>query len=136
MGVEHTMLARLACYQHALVKKIRPVDPELASRQKPGQLWYPKSPVAALRAKLILEEAHELAEALTNGASEAEVLKETADVLVVTLGTSAIYEHPIYEAFFKVMDDNFRRIEESTVREDGKLIKPINYPKLNLQGLL
>jgi NTP pyrophosphatase (non-canonical NTP hydrolase) len=89
---------------------------------------------AALRAKLIREEANELVDALFSGSRE-DVLKEICDLLVVTIGTAVIYDFPLGPAFNTTVQDNIARIQKATVNEHGKLVKDKKHPKLTLEHL-
>lgn len=104
----------------------------------PYQKFEPDDTVANLRANLIEEEAAELVDALKNG-SLGDVLKETSDLLVVTLGTMATYgidDKDLARAFELVNSNNMGKVEGGTLRDDGKLVKPPNYPKVDLRGLV
>lgn len=92
-----------------------------------------------LRATLIIEEAKEVAEALTEQELP-EIAKELADLYIVIQGT--ILELGMQD----VMDEAVKRVHESNMsklgtdgkpvhREDGKVIKGPNYQEADLTDL-
>lgn len=69
--------------------------------------------------------------------TRAELCKEWADVQV-TLSNMAWYLGiPAEEAFNRVVDNNNTKIVDSKVlfREDGKVLKPEGYTKVDMKGL-
>lgn len=90
-----------------------------------------------LRIKLIDEEFLELVESLEEGSTE-EVLKEMCDLLYVIFGTATAYglDKILPEAFDRVHHNNLLKLERGTVREDGKLVKALDHPKVFLGDLI
>jgi NTP pyrophosphatase (non-canonical NTP hydrolase) len=118
---------------------------------EPGMpMWALRS----LRAKLILEECAEAADAIMgrenwkgntlepppNGPTDrAHVLKELADILVVTYGAADVLGLPLDTAFMRVHISNMSKVElDGTVRrrEDGKILKGPRYLPPNLDDLV
>jgi len=133
--MKSSMEYTLAYYQGKVFDKLAGTD--AASLQALNQVFtnfVEGGDTAALRAKLIKEEAEELVHALLTGSRE-EVLKEICDLLVVTIGTSVIYDFPLGPAFNTVVQDNIARIRKATVSPSGKLVKDKHHPKLSLEGL-
>ena len=87
-----------------------------------------------LRRKLIREEVDELIEAMCFEDREA-VAKELADVLYVVLPVAFIFDIPIQEVFNRVHDNNMLKLNNATIREDGKILKDPNHPKVVLGDL-
>ena len=85
---------------------------------------------------LIEEEFNELFEAMWNGYSEEEKLKELADLVYVCYGYAIACGYDLDKALAKVHDNNMGRMfqEDGTIkrREDGKVIKNPTYPKVDL----
>lgn len=148
-------LLALTEFQNAAAQKLAEAGlPDAAGVQRTGQSFEPGSPTAVLRAKLIIEEAVELAAALLGDnperlcldacerlpehieATEEEALKEFCDYLVVGFGTAATYDWPTTTAFNRVDANNKLKLQNSTVRADGKILKPANHPKVVLKDLL
>jgi NTP pyrophosphatase (non-canonical NTP hydrolase) len=100
------------------------------------QPFEPDTALTSLRARLITEEANEVAEALEDG-TKAELAKELADLLFVTIGTFVAYDIPVLPAFLAVYEDNLKRITTGTINpETGKMMKAMGYPKLDLTSLV
>jgi predicted HAD superfamily Cof-like phosphohydrolase len=128
------------------------------NQEVPGEIRMPAEEVRLLRAKLILEEALETVEALgisVYNDSEAvdgfqdktvidrekltfkashdpnmkEIVDGCCDVSVVTMGTLAACGVPDEEFLVIVDENNLAKVEQGTVRADGKLIKPEGHPK-------
>lgn len=116
-----------------------------------------------LRARLILEEATEAIEALGFYASfesmesgstqqfaeipdyryddeaEAHLLKELADVLVVTYGTADVMGIPLEDAYNEVMRSNMSKLGpdgKPVLRVDGKILKGPGYREADMHGVL
>lgn len=119
-----------------------------------------------LRARLILEEAFEVIEALGvvvnygeengdvyaddflldladgwEGGREAfeHLAKELADLKVVTYGTDDVFEIPAEKAFNEVMRSNMSKLGEDgkpIYREDGKVLKGPHYKEADMRGVL
>lgn len=99
-----------------------------------GMPFEPGGALARKRARLIEEEAAELVSALMNE-DLAAVAKESADLKYVTFGTDVAYGIPAHDVFFAVHGNNMGKIEAASW--DGqKLIKPRNYPKVDLTDIL
>lgn len=107
--------------------------------------------MCSLRRKLIEEESMEVEDELAKIAylterlykpsftDEAALLKELCDLQYVLSGT--IYEmglSPVFdEAFQRVHDNNMSKIKDGfVVREDGKVTKPKDYKKVELEDLI
>jgi predicted HAD superfamily Cof-like phosphohydrolase len=121
-------LENMYSFQDLLARKTK------SDIHKTYQKFDPDDAVARLRANLIEEEAAELVDALKNG-SLSDVLKETADVLVVVLGTMATFgvDPQLLRDVFDCVDANNRgKVLGGTLRADGKLVKPVGYPKVDL----
>ena len=84
-----------------------------------------------LRQTLIEEETDEVVDALHMD-DPAALLKELCDLVYVAVGTATAFGMDFDTAFNRVHEDNMRRLALGTYREDGKLVKPDDYPKLNL----
>ena len=84
-----------------------------------------------LSMNLIEEEIGEFFEAVESK-SKAEVTKELCDCLVVLLRFAVKYDLPINEAYKRVYENNMGKTKVLSVREDGKVTKPHDYPKVNL----
>ena len=96
-----------------------------------------------MRAKLIEEEAKEAAQetlwedALGNPQiNKADLTKELADLLYVTIGFAVTFGLPLCEVFERVHQSNMSKLGEDgkpIYREDGKVMKGPNYqpPKLD-----
>jgi len=98
------------------------------------QKFIRNNPSAIRLAELIREEALELVEALKTGTEE-EVRKETCDLLYVTFGVPAIYNHPVEEDFIKVHENNMLKFDTGSLRADGKWVKHKDHPKVELRQL-
>lgn len=90
----------------------------------------------ALRMNLIDEEKEELDDAifeyLDTGKHLDNVRKELCDLLYVVFGTAVVLGLPVDEDFAKVHANNMLKIANGTVRGDGKLVKPVDHPKVVL----
>jgi len=96
-------------------------------------------PTPPLYAALIQEEVAEWkASYLQN--DELNELKELADLLYVVYGYANAKGWDIQEALVRVHDNNLNRViqDDGTIqrREDGKIIKNPNAPKINLKDLI
>lgn len=132
-------------HQHRIEKFMK-----ASGQEVPDEVTVPDYSVRLLRAKLILEEAEEVIEALgfrwdqegglfqelPEGASTpGEILKELADLSVVTIGTmSALGAED--GAILKLVDENNLTKIGGPVREDGKLLKPEGYQKVTPEDIL
>lgn len=122
-------------FQRAVTEKIAAVAPEHALKHHPNQVFIPGNSTAALRANLVQEEARELANALMLE-DKAQVAKEMADLLYVTYAVAVIYDIPVYPVFHRVHSNNMLKVATGTVREDGKLKKAEDHPKVILTDLV
>ena len=96
--------------------------------------------LAALRVKLIEEEAKEVKDAIFYEGVE-EVAKELCDLLYVTYGTILTFglQNKIEECFDEVHRSNMSKLGKDgkpVYREDGKLLKGDNYSPANMQKIL
>lgn len=98
-----------------------------------------------LQAKLILEEAKELLQAVEEGEGEEQILKETCDCLVVVFGLVAqlnLSGYDVFSAMKAVNDNNMSKIcssqtdaaytkvgYESTDPSGGYYVKQLSYDK-------
>lgn len=91
-------------------------------------------PDPMLYAKLIEEEFKEWTEAT----SVKEKLKELADLVYVIYGYARSMSYDLDEAIYRVHENNLGRCiqPDGTVkrREDGKILKNKDYPKVDLKG--
>lgn len=137
----------------------------LAKQALPGKPTIPDPKVRELRARLILEEALEAAEALgcdvwvgdqikqyhANPAAMksgtirieasshkpdfAEIVKECCDIAVVTTGTLSAFGVKDKIPHQIVDDNNLAKFGPGhSIRADGKLVKPPNHKKPDMQG--
>jgi predicted HAD superfamily Cof-like phosphohydrolase len=85
--------------------------------------------------KLIKEESDELAEAIA-ALNQVETLDALIDILVVTIGAIHSAGFDAEGAWREVMSTNFAKIDRETgkvrKREDGKVLKPLNWQPPNL----
>lgn len=92
----------------------------------------------ALRVNLIVEETRELCEAVWNTEPDENILKEICDVLYVLGGL--VYEFgwkdKVDAAFNRVHENNMLKMTTCSFREDGKLIKSKDHPKVDLSDLV
>lgn len=92
-----------------------------------------------LYVKLIEEEFKELAEAITAD-NPVEQLDALIDILVVTIGAIHSAGFDAEGAWKEVMRSNLSKIDKKTgmvrKREDGKVLKPLNYSPPNLEPFL
>jgi predicted HAD superfamily Cof-like phosphohydrolase len=90
----------------------------------------------SLRHKLLKEEVEEYFEGAWTDDLE-NILKELADIQYVLLGT--VLEHGMQdvfeEAFNRVHANNMLKLEKGTLRSDGKIQKPENFPSVDLKDL-
>ena len=86
--------------------------------------------------KLVWEEWEEW----TNEVSPEKELKELADLVYVIYGYALSRGWDLDEAFCRVHSNNLGRMTQpdGTIkrREDGKVIKNLDYPKVNLEDLV
>lgn len=90
------------------------------------------------RLDLIMEELDELLTSLHEGDKE-NALKELSDLMYVVAGFAVTYGWNLDEAFYRVHKNNMGRMYQPDgsikTREDGKVLKNKNYPKVNLKDL-
>lgn len=112
----------------------------------------PTGDLLTLRASLIREEAYEASEAFHNltsvielnfqdlvPARKQELLKELADCLYVVFGAAVALGLPIQEAFNRVHKSNMSKLGpdgKPLYREDGKVLKGLNYKAPDLSDLV
>lgn len=93
-------------------------------------------PDPTMAAKLVWEEWAEW----TNEVSPEKELKELADLVYVIYGYALSRGWDLDEAFCRVHSNNLGRMRQpdGTIkrREDGKVIKNPDYPKVNLEDLV
>jgi predicted HAD superfamily Cof-like phosphohydrolase len=102
--------------------------------------------VISLREDLIREEHHEVMEALEDLMSSpipeddkvarSHVLKELCDLVYVAVGTAEALDLDFDTAFTRVHNNNMLKLENTKLREDGKLLKPKDHPVVNLEDLV
>jgi len=97
------------------------------------------------RMRLIAEEYVELTEAVQKATFEdtaenrANVLKETIDLLYVTLGLGVVFFKPdvCSNAFDAVHSNNMDKLRDGVVKdENGKVVKPEGWQKVDLREVL
>jgi len=104
-----------------------------------------KVAILELREALVKEETEEFLEALDEYTdalcSDTEVescrqhlVKEICDALYVLIGTAVDLDIDIARAFSRVHDNNMKKIQNATVRDDGKLVKDPKHPPVDLSG--
>lgn len=96
-----------------------------------------------LRTTLVREEASEFEEELMNLATnqpikleqidKANLTKELADILYVTIGTAATWGLPLEEVFRRVHESNMSK--DGGFRSDGKILKGPSYKAPELEDL-
>ena len=98
-----------------------------------------QSPSAGLYAALIQEEFDEWRSSYLHE-DHLNQLKELADLVYVVYGYANAMGWDLSEALLRVHDNNLGRItqDDGTIqrREDGKIIKNPNAPKINLEDLI
>ncbi len=96
-----------------------------------SQPHYLSSEMRERRIALIREETAEVIKALskTDRSSDNfnQQVHELMDLLVVTIGTLVEMGVEMEEPFNLIMDANFRKLQPYCVREDGKILKPLNW---------
>lgn len=127
---------KLRQFHSTLAQKYRDNGmPALAEAVDVDQSWAGSVATKKLRAALIEEEAKELLEAIEEDDPE-HVLKELCDLIYVTVAICAVFGMDFQTAFSRVHMNNMAKIENGTVREDGKLMKPKDHPKVKLGDLV
>jgi len=82
--------------------------------------------------RLIEEESKELVHALKHENHDA-ILKEICDLVYVAVGTAVARGYNFSEAFKRVHNSNMSKLDNCTVREDGKILKGANYTPPDLK---
>jgi NTP pyrophosphatase (non-canonical NTP hydrolase) len=124
-GIELRMLE----WQQGLYEKTK------VEHHKPGQnLKTCPAETIELRKNLIREEVQELLDALDERDPK-HALKEICDSLVVIIGTVVTFDLPMAAGLQRVHLNNMEKLETGTVREDGKLVKHPNHPKVDFEDL-
>jgi len=71
--------------------------------------------------------------------ARAALLKELCDLVYVVVGAAVIHKLPFDKAFELVHKNNMSKVDEKGVpqyNDEGKLIKPANYKKVDLREIL
>lgn len=125
----------------------------------PINIYVPDHELVELRFTLIDEEVQEAAEELSVlddlmdhvrlghlspddeniKETKANLTKELADILYVTVGTAVALGLPIQEAFDEVHRSNMSKLGEDgkpILREDGKVLKGPNYTQANIRQFI
>lgn len=87
-----------------------------------------------LRCNLILEEAHELCEALLED-DAVDIIDGLCDLIYVTLGTAVAYGIDLEPYFDEVHRTNMLKAN-GPIREDGKKLKPPNWQPPRIDEML
>jgi len=114
---------KLTEFHNAVLEKTKDL------RSAPDQLFLGFDEVAELRYNLIAEESEELLTALTIGTRD-EVRKELCDLLYVVFGTAVVFGFDVDSDFEVVHQNNLLKVQTGSVREDGKLVKDKDHPKV------
>lgn len=96
---------------------------------------FPNEEIVELRKSLIEEELKEFYESIDNN-DIVNAAKELADIIYVVQGTAISFGINLDKVFDLVHQNNMSKLQpDGTVkrREDGKVIKPDNFKKLQLQ---
>lgn len=111
----------------------------------------PTSSLLEFRYNLLVEEVKELGEEIAIAMAEsnfktgiplkvkARMLKEMADVQYVLSGMAVTLGFPLQEAFIRVHKSNLSKLDENgkpVYREDGKVLKGVNYLPPDMETLL
>lgn len=88
-----------------------------------------------LRSNLIDEESNELQAAIAEGDPE-QIVKESCDVIYVVVALFALFGWDFMAAFNRVHENNMLKITNGSIRQDGKLLKAPDHPKVNLKDLV
>jgi|SRR5579875_1999583 len=92
----------------------------------------------ALRVDLILEETKELIKAHVTK-DLVEVADAIADLIYVACGMAVAYGIPLNEVWAEVQRSNMAKLGpngKAIYREDGKVLKPVNWTPPNIEGVL
>lgn len=128
-------MAKKTEWEHMLTEFEEAVANKLGRTAYVSQTFAPGHNLAELRAMLIREEAAEVDEALHTGC-KADVAKELADLLYVTIGTAVAFGINLGPVFARVHESNMSKIKNGTVNEHGKLKKPPDYVPPDLTDLV
>jgi|TARA_R110000851_G_scaffold230898_7_gene383723 predicted HAD superfamily Cof-like phosphohydrolase len=99
---------------------------------------FPSKEIAQLRVELIEEELQELKDAIADG-DMVEIADALTDILYVTYGAGHSYGLPLDKCFMEVQRSNMSKADENgnpIYREDGKIMKGVNYSEPDLLPLL
>lgn len=110
-------------------------DYALAANQPLNYPYEFDSQLERQKYKLIEEEFEEFATAI----KATHALKELADLVYVCYGYAATFGWDLDEAIRRVHENNMKRMYQddgSIKKEDGKVIKNPNYPKVDLGDLV
>ena len=91
-----------------------------------------------LRANLIDEESTEAIEALQQGGSIEEIVKELADIVYVTYGTALHLGVDLDAVLAEVHRSNMAKVANGYARRrrDGKVLKPAGWTPPDIKGAL
>ena len=124
---------------------------KLAGQDAPDEPFEPSLGVRKLRAKLILEEALETIEALgftayevdgeidtryTHNFNAIKVIDGCCDISVVTIGTLIACGVPDLPFLEEVDNNNLSKVQNGTIRGDGKLIKHPDHKPPRIKEIL
>lgn len=125
---------------------------KLAGQETPEEPITPSLEIRKLRAKLILEEALETIYALgfeieqqdnhkfwmneVTHFNQIEVVDGCCDISVVTIGTLIACGVPDDIFLREVDQNNIEKIQNSTIRDDGKLVKDPDHKPPKIQEIL
>lgn len=128
-------MAKKTLWEDNLTEFEEAVAKKIGRKAYVDQTFAPGHNLAELRAMLIREEAAEVDEALHTG-TKADLAKELADLLYVTLGTAVAFGINLGPIFARVHASNMNKITNGTVNEHGKLKKPVDYVPPDLSDLV
>lgn len=128
----------MSCEHHIGMEITMPDNSELNMVREFAEITA-QIPSPALYATLIQEEFDEWRTSYLRD-DETNELKELADLLYVVYGYANAVGWDIQEAFRRVHENNLGRItqDDGTIkrREDGKILKNMNAPKIYLDDLI
>ena len=87
-----------------------------------------------LRVNLVMEEAKEVVNSIEKG-SLPQIAKELCDLIYVTVGTALACGINLDPVWDKVHESNMTKVG-GTKREDGKVLKPANFKKVDIKPLI
>lgn len=103
--------------------------------QELDQPYIQNSPLERLRLKLISEEFDEVCASETPD----NMLKELADLLIVTVGYAATYGWDLEEAVRRVHASNMSKLDDDgkpVLNDEGKVMKGVNYYEPDMSDLV